>query len=531
MRLGLTALIIATLASTVRSEPTATKFHFPTIGSSAEGEATLLAIDNYSLPLQKNLCYYLSKPKVRKEAILQPRRDDPTAPDSVAAHFYGTVIQENGKFRLWYYGVGWKDPSKELIETNLREGPICYAESDDGIHWTRPNLQQVELQGNRNNNAIALPLQNTQGAFVVRDDSDSDAARRYKMAYENKPDSPINRMSMRTATSADGIKWTAGPDLPIEEGLEPCSFYQHDGLYFVNAQFAPYGISEGGHQASRQGFVWLSPDFNDWIQEAGESFTLPEPQDPAGRGLDKPGLQVHLGTAPRSQGNVLVGLYCRWNSQPKPGDWFGTGTTHGDLGLSISHDGQHFHEPVKGHVFLSRADSHSEIPEGVKYETVLCQGNGILNVGDETRIYHGRWANTEHFKDYYGEIALATLPRDRWGALGLAPAAESGTVWSAPITLPLEPSKVRLNADGVASIKVEIADENFELLPEYSGDNQGTPVAKDGLDCPVVWKNGDLSKLAGKTVRLKIHLARGEHAEPRLYVCYLSTDNLTVEGK
>src|SRR5687768_5934043 len=86
MRLGLTALLIATLASTVRSEPTATKFHFPTIGSSAEGEATLLAIDNYSLPLQSNLCYYLSKPKVRKEAVLQPRRDDPTAPDSVASH-------------------------------------------------------------------------------------------------------------------------------------------------------------------------------------------------------------------------------------------------------------------------------------------------------------------------------------------------------------------------------------------------------------------------------------------------------------
>ena len=100
--------------------------------------------------------------------------------------------------------------------------------------------------------------------------------------------------------------------------------------------------------------------------------------------------------------------------QPNPGDWFGQATTSGDWGLVVSHDGQHFHETVKGHVFLHRTDSKPKMPAGMRYETVLCQANGILNVGDETRIYHGRWANTEQTKDYYADIGLATLPRDRW---------------------------------------------------------------------------------------------------------------------
>ena len=36
--------------------------------------------------------------------------------------------------------------------------------------------------------------------------------------------------------------------------------------------------------------------------------------------------------------------------------------------------------------------------------------------------------------DRYSEIAVATLPRDRWGALGLFPDKSEGSVWSAPGT-------------------------------------------------------------------------------------------------
>ena len=124
------------------------------INNHSEDKATLLAIDNYALPLRKDLCYYLSKPTVRPEPVLSPSRDNPHATDYVATHFYGTVLQDGGKFRMWYYSAGWVAKPGETIQ----EGPICYAESDDGIRWTKPNLGQVEYKGSRDNNAIALPI-------------------------------------------------------------------------------------------------------------------------------------------------------------------------------------------------------------------------------------------------------------------------------------------------------------------------------------------------------------------------------------
>jgi hypothetical protein len=381
----------------------------------------------------------------------------------------------------------------------------------------------VEYNGGRDNNAIALPDTQTEGVFIIKDDNDPDASRRYKMVYENLPGHK-RCLSVRTATSADGIHWTAGPDTPISEGLEPCSFYQHNGLYYINAQRAGFSVSEGGHKAGRQGFVWISPDFTNWIQEAGESFLLPEPANPNDRGLDRAGEQVHLGVAPMGMGNVLVGLYAQWHARPYAGDRFGRATTSADWGLVVSNDGQHFRETVKGHVFLHRSDSSPVVTPGVRHEIVLCQGNGIITVGDETRIYHGRWVNSEQLENYYADIGLATLPRDRWGALGLYPRATEGTVWTAPMTLDKTGCKVTLNADGVRGMSVEIADERFGLLPEYSGDNAGMVAAKDGLDCPVNWPKASLNALVGKTVRLRVHLKKGEHAEPRFYAAYVSCE-------
>ena len=497
------------------------EFFFPSTGIRTTGRAVLLAIDNVSLPLTEHLCYYLSKPAVRREPVLVPERDSPAAPDNAAAHFYGTVLQDDGRFRMWYYACHTgEEAHPDPLVGNLVEGPVCYAESDDGIRWAKPRVGQVALKGSRDNNGIALPDKMTEGAFIIKEPDDPDPARRYKMVYETSDGATI-----RTATSPDGLQWTAGPPFPISKKfLEPSSFYRHDGLYIVNGQGE--GRSEGGHPRGRTGYAHVSPDFEHWTHESCEAFALPEPADPAARGASEGHEatdQVHLGVGAASFGNVLVGLYCIWHNKPfpTPNDWFGMGTTSGDFGLVVSNDGLHFREPVKGHVFLHRNESAATPIPGAKYETILCQANGILNVGDETRIYHGRWANTERIEDYYAEIALATLPRDRWGALGLFPDASEGSLWSAPIALPKGKCEIVLNADGAAGIRVEVADERLGLLPAFSGDNAGKASAPCDLECPVSWPGRSLAALGGKTVRFRLHLTKTENANPRLFAVYL----------
>ena len=197
----------------------------------------------------------------------------------------------------------------------------------------------MSINGSSDNNAIALPDGRTQGTYVIRDDEDPDANRRYKMVYENYS-ARLKHMSMRTATSPDGLKWTAGPDTPLNDGTDIGAFYKHDGLYIMGAHDC-FRASEGGYRQGRQGYVWLSPDFNNWLLEGGQAFMLPEAENTKIRGLGGAYVQVHLGVAPIGLGNVLVGVTCIWDpTKPKKSDWFGPGTTFGDFSLVVSNDGQ-----------------------------------------------------------------------------------------------------------------------------------------------------------------------------------------------
>lgn len=57
-------------------------------------------------------------------------------------YLYGTVLQDQGKLRMWYSCIG----------NGARH--ICYAESPDGIHWEKPKLGIFEYEGSKDNNII-----------------------------------------------------------------------------------------------------------------------------------------------------------------------------------------------------------------------------------------------------------------------------------------------------------------------------------------------------------------------------------------
>lgn len=170
--------------------------------------------------------------------------------------------------------------------------------------------------------------------------------------------------------------------------------------------------------------------------------------------------------------------------------------------------------------------------EGFNYPTILCQNNSLITVGDETWIYHGRWRNVAFqqlaraadgslniARNYWGEVGLAKIPRDRWGALGLWHDRDTGSVWTAPVTL-TPAIALKLNASGLTGLTIDVADAKFAVLDGYTA---GTAKADngDGFDAPVTWSGADLAALAGRTVRFRINFARAEGVEPRLFAATL----------
>src|SRR6476469_3994520 len=61
---------------------------------------------------------------------------------------YSTVIYDGTRYRLYYRGL--PSAGRELVADTV----TCYAESPDGIHWTKPELNITAVSGSKQNNVI-----------------------------------------------------------------------------------------------------------------------------------------------------------------------------------------------------------------------------------------------------------------------------------------------------------------------------------------------------------------------------------------
>jgi hypothetical protein len=117
------------------------------------GEITLFAFDDHAIPWQHNVKLTLVQAeKYAGNPVLTPGPDG--APDAGHAFIYGSVIRDGGKFRMWYLGMHERQIKRGNAPGWWR--PMCYAESADGIHWTKPPLGLVEFNGNTANNICLI---------------------------------------------------------------------------------------------------------------------------------------------------------------------------------------------------------------------------------------------------------------------------------------------------------------------------------------------------------------------------------------
>jgi predicted GH43/DUF377 family glycosyl hydrolase len=118
---------------------------------------------------------------------------DETDPYTIS---YPWVSNENGKFRMWYgSNIAWGATKAEMRHL------IKYAESDDGIHWTRNNHVAIDFSGPEEY-AICKPC-------VVKDGD------RYRMWFCARG----KAYRIYYAESDDGITWRrqSEPDLSVSD--------------------------------------------------------------------------------------------------------------------------------------------------------------------------------------------------------------------------------------------------------------------------------------------------------------------------
>ena len=149
---------------------------------------------------------------------------DETDPYTIS---YPWVIKEGERFRMWYgSNVAWGTRKEDMRHI------IKYAESDDGIHWRRPNVIAVDFD---------FPGEYAMSKPCVIKDGDT-----YRMWFCSRG----TTYRIRLAESKDGITWRRvglqdGIDISAEgwdsEMIEyPCVF-DHKGMRYLLYSGNAYG--------------------------------------------------------------------------------------------------------------------------------------------------------------------------------------------------------------------------------------------------------------------------------------------------
>lgn len=498
---------------------------------------TLFSFDDVSIPFTQNLKLEMRSPQ-RHPANPVVRRGPENSVDDWAVQFYGSVIRDRrtGKFRMWYVAVS---KSERHDRTLPRSAPwrVAYAESDDGVTWTKPGLGLVESGGNTNNNLVKLnPRIGVLNLKVLHDPDDPDPNRRYKMgAHVWTPKTSKRRNgTLAPFVSADGLTWKlAIGAVPVDAELReadtvipPLHFepvgglYKWDGLFYLSGQNAIVASRPYHGRVSR---TFISPDFARWSQASAIQFVRDSQHQLLGPGKSRIGEQTHEGISVWNRRNVLVGVSGMWHGTKEWND------LTIDLGFVVSNDGIRFREPAHQHIFLKRGK------DGEWDQGGLLQGQGFENVNEQTLIYYGAWdPRVWESSPPRGGVGIATLPRDRFADLVVDSTTEGSGDYqmkktvSSFMTRSLKidnaaPRKFYINAGGLndsATLRIELLDHEMNPLPAYSGRHTAI-VSNNGFQTPIVWGSRSLIENLPDRVRLRVTFDGSRKSKIRFNALYI----------
>ena len=115
---------------------------------------------------------------------------------------------KTGKFQMWYQAYSTKRKEDKRLQS-----VVCYAESEDGKTWVKPNLGLFPYYEEKDTNIVLIGSGGYGDRYcnsVVVDANEKDPAKRYKMVYYDWETGENAKKGAGTflAFSPDGIHWT-----------------------------------------------------------------------------------------------------------------------------------------------------------------------------------------------------------------------------------------------------------------------------------------------------------------------------------
>lgn len=421
---------------------------------------------------------------------------------------YGSVIRDGEKYKAWY-----------------KSGPgVSYALSDDGIHWVKPLLDLVPINGAKTNilfhktgertGSDALPYYHELFG-VHKDEREPDPSRRFKMGYlsidwEYKgPREGRFRANQRRglgiAGSPDGIHWKLIDNFASEAICDGATHWMFDPAREKYVLFGRTLKTPPEIEAAWSKYEWYkawysgravgrleSPDFVHW------NFTAPfaSPVVMTADLEDRPGTEIYSMLVFPYE-SVYIGLVQTFLARPNDPAI--------DVQLAVSRDGVHFTRVGEGALGgagpTNRAPFIPIGPVGAwdRFNQSL-SSNPPISHGDELRFYYG--GRTYRHDPYEGKdtgpragcIGLATIQRDRFVSLDAS--FDSGEIRTKPLVFKGKNLHLNVKSD-FGEVVVDALNSTGESIA------RSKPVSRDSLDTLIEWQTGDLKDAKGLRILLK----------------------------
>jgi len=430
---------------------------------------------------------------------------------------YHSVFKDGDKYRMYY--KSWQLTVTAPGKVNTGEHPLfcCYAESDDGIHWRKPELGLHDFKGSKANNIVIpsgkMGTVNPDGGHpaIFKDENPavSPDARYKAMVRSNSP------KGLLALKSADGLRWSPMADAPvITDGAfdsQNLAFWDaHSGLYRAYWRYFTAGTTDeknwkpSGDRAIRTA---TSKDFIHWENQHDLSYT------------DSPSEQLYTNQVKpyHRAPHLLIGFPTRyvergWSEstralperehrewRSKASDRYGMAITEGLF--MASRDGVTF-----------KRWNEAFLPPGIERP-------GTWNYGHQYIAWHAVetksamegapnelsfYATESYWTGKSSALRRYTLRLD--GFVSIHAPMKGGELVTKPLIFAGKKLHMNFASSVAGGVKVEIQDANGQPMPGFALSDSEEHFG-DSTERTVVWKNGsDVSSLAGKVVKLRFVL-------------------------
>jgi hypothetical protein len=441
----------------------------------------------------------VANPPRSEEVVIRPDRPWETGP--LKFTFYLTVLDENGKLRLWYV---CRDAAKVT--------DLAYAESVDGVHWTKPELGIVDYHGSRANNLLGI---HRQEGSVFRDPNPKSEDERYVYVSTVFKSGGIYRY-----TSPDGLRWKrdAEPFLPFEADSQNVTFWDTKLKRYVSYIRGwniskPFGFGRkvvrlesdrldrpsGIVPKGNQGRVFpKEPDRDPLIvDEIPDTFVYDE-RDPKDTDIYTNAIQPYPADPSWYVGFPAL-LRHNYASPNRSDGWT-------EIQFIGSHDGKIWHRynrPTYAGLGLAGSDTTGMVYMG---PGLVVRGDEIWQYGTGFRTTHG----DEPGRAKQGDGVILRYVHRLDGFVSLDFAQTGGRAVCAPVNVTGNKLLLNLDTGALGGLQVGLRTATGELVPGFGVEDCELLVV-NSTKAVVTWHGrSDLAALRGREVQVEVSGSRAK---------------------